>query len=390
MHIAIDATSWQNKRGYGRYVRSLLRALVACDRANRYTFVMDAAAGDEPLPDGAGVRLVTSSAPTTLAASSNGHRSLRDMARVSRALADPAFDLILFPTIYSYVPVWSRARKVVMIMDVIAERYPRLALGGPTARLLWKIKVALGRRQADALLTLSDYSRRGIVAHFGVPPAQIFVVGAASDPVFRLLDAPRLPPRLAALGLAPGQRWLVYVGGFSPHKNLESLLRVFARLVASPAAADLRLVMVGEYEREQFHSHFGALRDLAAALGITERVIFTGFLPDEELVHLLNLASALALPSLIEGLGLPAVEAAACGCPVVATCESPLPDLLGAGGRYVDPADPAALEAALAAILSDGGLRREMGAAAAAAARHLTWEAAAARTKHVLDKVGSA
>ena len=139
---------------------------------------------------------------------------------------------------------------------------------------------------------------------------------------------------------------MTYVGGFGPHKNLERLVRVFATLSRLPEFDDVRLVMVGEFAREVFHRHFGAIRALVAELGIDDRVIFTGYLPDEELVVLLNRSTVLVLPSLMEGFGLPAVEAAACGCPVVATTASPLPDVLGEGGLYTDPGSTEQLEQA--------------------------------------------
>jgi glycosyltransferase involved in cell wall biosynthesis len=311
------------------------------------------------------------------------------MWRMSRAMSSPEFDLLLFPTVYSYVPVFSRAKKVVMIHDVIAEQYPKLTLPNPTARLFWKVKVALGRWQADAIVTVSDYSRQCLVNHFNIVPARVFVVGEASDPIFRVLDDSRPTPRLDSLGMASGARTVAYVGGFSPHKNLQALVTAFAKLAAQKAFSDVRLVMVGEYDREVFHSYFATIRDLVERLGIAERVIFTGYLPDEELVVLLNLATVLVLPSLMEGFGLPAVEAAACGCPVIATIASPLPMLLGDGGLYIDPAQPAELEAALTRVLESESLRQRMRGAGLVAARQLTWDAAAHRMINLIQQVGA-
>jgi glycosyltransferase involved in cell wall biosynthesis len=110
-------------------------------------------------------------------------------------------------------------------------------------------------------------------------------------------------------------------------------------------------------------------------------------LPDVELVVLLNRATVLVLPSLLEGFGLPAIEAAACGCPVIATMASPLPELLGAGGRFVDPMDQAALEHALGEVLESPDVRRQMRAAGLAAAQRLSWDAAAQQMLAVLHRV---
>jgi glycosyltransferase involved in cell wall biosynthesis len=385
LRIGVDATCWENTRGYGRHGRALLSAMVRLDARNHYTFFVDSTAQAELLPREASCRVVRAAAPAAVAASSSGRRSLRDLWCMSRALSQPEFDLLLFPTIYSYVPVFSRAKKVVMIHDVIAETYPELTLPSRAAKLFWQAKVAAGRRQADAIVTVSDYSRRQIAARFKLSPERVYVVGEASDPVFRVLANPQLTPRLTRLGLRAGQRSVIYVGGFGPHKNLEMLVAVFGRLASGPAFGDVVLVLVGEYEREVFHSQFQALRAQVDALGLASRVIFTGYLPDDELVVLLNRGTVLALPSLMEGFGLPAVEAAACGCPVVATTASPLPGLLGDGGRFVDPTNPRALEQALGAVLGSEPLRRQMREAGLAAARRLTWEAAAGDLIRILE-----
>lgn len=390
MRIGVDATCWQNGRGYGRHARSLLSTLVRLDAENRYTFFIDSNENHETLPLEAEVRLVQATEPTATAASSNGHRSYADMWKMSRALSQPDFDLLLFPTIYSYVPVISRAKKIVMIHDVIAETYPRLTLPKLSSRLFWRTKVGLGRRQADAIVTVSDYSQRGIMRRFNLTREQVFVVGEASDPVFRVIAKPQLTPNLQSLGINATDRLAVYVGGFSPHKNLEPLVTTFAKLASQQTLSDIRLVMVGENKKEVFHSYFGSISRLVDKLAIRDKVVFTGYLTDEDLAVLLNLSTVLVLPSLIEGFGLPAVEAAACGCPVIATAASPLPNLLGRGGIYIDPAKPEQMENALARVFESGSLRRRMREAGIQAASQLTWEAAATQMKNLIERIGRA
>src|SRR5262245_26456089 len=249
MRIGVDATCWYNTRGYGRHTRGLIGTLARLDRDNRYVFLVDSEEQLVSVPPEATVKVVKNSSPTSVAASADSHRSIRDIWNMSRALSAPEFDLLLFPTIYSYVPVFSRVKKIVMIHDVIPETYPELTVPRAAARLLWRSKAALGRWQADAIVTVSDYSRQGIVEHFGVASERVFVVGEASDPIFRLLEAPQLSCHLRSLGIVADQRLVVYVGGFGPHKNLEALLVAFAGLAGQREFADLRLVMVGEYKK---------------------------------------------------------------------------------------------------------------------------------------------
>jgi glycosyltransferase involved in cell wall biosynthesis len=275
-----------------------------------------------------------------------------------------------------------------MIHDIIAETFPQLTLPKLTARLFWKAKVGLGRRQADAIVTVSDYSRQGIMERFNLSADQVFVVGEASDPVFRVIDGARLTPHLQSLGINGADRIVVYVGGFNPHKNLEPLITAFAKLASRPELSDVRLVMVGEYKKEVFHSYFNTIKQQVDTLGIADKVVFTGYMPDDELVILLNLATVSVLPSLMEGFGLPAVEAAACGCPIIATTASPLPALLGEGGLYINPSRPEELEAALALVLESDSLRQRMRESGIEAASKLTWEAAARQMMNLMNRLG--
>ena len=386
MRIAIDATSWHNRRGYGRHARALVRTLIRLDARNRYTLFLDSTEAAEPLPAECDVRVLQPSVPTVRAASANGHRSIGDMWRMSRALSAAQFDAVLFPTIYSYVPVFGRARKLVMVHDVIAETFPKLTVPRLASRVFWNTKVALGRMQADALITVSDYSRAGILKRFRLAPKRVFVVGEAADSVFRKLDHPEPGPKLRALGIDRTRRMAVYVGGFSPHKNLEALVAAFSQIAARDEFAEVTLVMVGDTSGDAFHTYFGTIAAQVAALGLENRVVFTGFLDDEELVVLLNLASVLVLPSLMEGFGLPAVEAAACGCPVIATEASPLEGLLRGAGIFIHP-DEMEIVRALQQVLSSKELRLRMGENGLRASRRLTWDEAARQMMGVISEV---
>jgi len=384
VNIAVEATCWSNARGYGRHLRSLVRALAAIDRRNRYTLIGDREIPPGDIPPGLSVRVIGAGKPLPIATPVPVRRPLRDLWEASRALSSSDFDLVLFPTVYSYVPVTGRAARVILIHDVIAETFPQLTVPGRMARLAWKLKVTLARLQADALVTVSDYSRQLLMKRFGLRADRLFVAGEAGDAVFRRVESPSLKGRLAGFGIEPAGHTVVYVGGFSPHKNIEGLVRAFARIAKQPEGGTARLVLVGDYERDAFLTNYGRIRTLVATLELQERVIFTGFLEDEDLVTLLNIATVLVLPSLMEGFGLPAVEAAACGCPVIATRESPLPALLGKGGIFIGPTE-AEIESALQRVLGSPGLRREMGEAGLLAASKLTWNHAAEQMLEIFE-----
>jgi len=383
--IGVDAAVWSNRRGYGRHARALLAAALQIDKRNRYIFYTDSEEGAALLPPGAELVRVRSASPASQAASSNGRRRIGDLWNMSRAITETAVDCLLFPTVYSYVPVLTRAYKMVVIHDIIPEKFSGYTFPTIAGRLNWNLKSWLARRQADLILTVSEYSRQAILELFGERPDRVQVVGEAGDPVFRMIENPVPTERLSALDIRAGDPLVLFVGGFSPHKNLSGLLDAFSSL--AERRQDLRLVLAGDYEADAFHSCYREISERAAQPPLQNRVIFTGYLPDADLVQLMNLATVLALPSFMEGFGLPAVEAAACGLPVVATRESPLPELLGSGGIFIDPHDSDALRSALEKVLCDAALRRRMREHGARAAASLSWTRAARELISIFDRV---
>lgn len=323
-------------------------------------------------------------------ASARGNRGVRDVWTMGRAVARERLDVMYFPSVFSWFPVFSRVRVAVAFHDTIAERHARIVFPTARTRWLWKLKVGWARRQADGILTVSEWSRRQLSDWFGIPPERIFVTPEAPAPAFAPTSDPE--PRRSWLrerGLHPELRYLVYVGGFNPHKNLHNLVRAFARLHDTEAGRGVALILVGDHTGDLFHSEVQALRKLIAELGLESDVHFAGFVPDEELRHLLAGAMALVLPSLEEGFGLPAVEAAACGAPCVATRNSPLPDLLEGGGLFVDPESPGELAAALERIAAEPERRAEMARTALERAGRLSWQVTAEATRRALETIAA-
>lgn len=387
MRIGVDATCWSNRRGYGRFARALLGATLALDRSSEYIFFTDDAADEFPLPAGVEIVRVAADVPTIRAAGASGRRSLKDMWANSRAISSRKLDLFFFPSVYSYVPLTSSVPELVTIHDVIPELFPELVFPNLRSRLFWRAKVALACRQARFVLTVSEYSRKCLAEELRITPSRLRVINEAGDPAFRPMKDfdPGLFRR--RIGLPDAARFITYVGGFSPHKNLGMLVDVFRELHAEPRFADVRLVLGGDFQGDVFFSCYKQLRQQVEAAGLNDLVLFPGYLNDEDLLLLLNSADVLALPSFCEGFGLPAVEAAACGAPVVATTRSPLPGLLGEGAIAVEPENRAGWRDALALVLGNPAQRERMRAAGLAAAGKLSWRHSAHQLLNVFDEV---
>jgi glycosyltransferase involved in cell wall biosynthesis len=389
--IGVDATCWANGRGYGRFTREISSAMVELAPQHRFVFFADERAAAEFRLTGPNVRLVrvAQSASPTEAAAADGHRSPIDMLKLTRAVARERLDVFFSPSVYTYFPLPPGLRAVVTVHDAIAERFPELTLPSRRARLFWRAKVKLALAQARIVLTVSEFAAREIADVLRVPPARIRVSVEAPATTFcpsassaEILDAAR------RAGLRDGARWFIYVGGFNPHKHVDSIVRALATVPRSDARP-LQLALVGTVDRDVFHGDQARIRAVISELGLGASVVWTGFVPDEELRHLHSGAIALVLPSECEGFGLPAVEAAACGAPVIATTASPLPELLEGGGIFVAPGDLAALERAMQRMASDENARREMGHIALERARSLTWPRGATAALEALQEAAA-
>ncbi len=375
MRIGVDATCWANGRGYGRYTRHLLPAMVELAPEHEFFCYLDRKAAESFDLAGPNVRpvVVSQSRSPTEAAAANGNRSPADMLRLTRAVWRDGLDVFFSPSVYTYFPLPPLLRAVVTVHDAIAERFPELTLPSRRARLLWKLKVGLAVRQARLVLTVSEFSSRDLTRFLGIAPGRIRVAVEAPAPAFVPgHDAARLDEVTGRLGLPRDARWFIYVGGFNPHKRVEDIVRAHGRL-AKQAQRPPYLLLVGSIDSDVFHGSQAQIRRAIAEAGTESLVKWTGFVADEDLRHLHAGAVALVLPSSCEGFGLPAVEAAACGTPVVATTESPLPELLAGGGLFVNPGDAAGLERAMGTMLHDEPARARMARTALARATALAW-----------------
>lgn len=309
------------------------------------------------------------------------------MFAMGRATARAGLDLMFFPATYSFFPVWKVGRVVVTMHDTLALAHPELVFPTWQGRVAWALKEHLAARRADLIMTVSETSRHDLLAWFRLPEHRVRVMTEGPDAVFgprplgQYSDA-----TLHRYGVDPHQRFLLYVGGLSPHKNLPRLIEAYAR--SQLTLEGTALVLVGD-TGDVFHTHVPALREAVARWGLSDRVVFTGFVPDEDLVYFYSRTEALVQPSLMEGFGLPPVEAMACGKPVVSSTAGSLPEVLGDAGLFFDPTDVGAMAAALRRIVDDPGLRVSLAARARDRAKQYTWEGAARSLLDAFEELGT-
>ena len=389
MRIGIDATCWANPRGYGRFTRHMLSALLAQDTTNEYLFFMDAFTASQSEFPARAVQVVTDiSESPTQAASADGRRSLRDMIALGRSVSREPLDIFFYPSVYTYYPIYNSCRKLVAIHDVIAEQYPELVFRNWKNKLFWDTKTWLAIRQSDLVLTVSEFSRQGIAGHFGIPEQRIRVVSEGSADSFSpASDSQALQAALAAHGLSDTSRYILYVGGIAPHKNLQVLVDAFSELMKDTRYDDIRLVLVGDYEHDVF------LIDEKLKAGMNDpafkqRVVYTGYVSDNDLNNLYNGALVFVLPSFCEGFGLPALEAMSCGTVVIGSSTTSIPEVVGDAGLFFDPHDKKELVARLVDVIENDELREDLGRRALQRAATFSWQRSAEETLAVLRELG--
>lgn len=232
---------------------------------------------------------------------------------------------------------------------------------------------------SDRVITGSEFSRRQLARELGVRTDHVSVVPYGVDA--RFAPAPRRPDLLARYGL-DGRTVALYFGGLKTRKNLFLLLEIWREVAA--AHPEARLLVAGGGPL------LPGLRARARRLGVQERVVFTGYVPEAEKAAHYNLADVFLFPSAMEGFGLAVGEAMSSGLPVVASDRGSIPEVLvdGEGGFLSDPARPETFVARLQLLLSDGALREKFGRANQERVERLfRWERCARETARVYEAV---
>ncbi|MBU0702637.1 MAG: glycosyltransferase family 4 protein, partial [Chloroflexi bacterium] len=264
-------------------------------------------------------------------------------------------------------PLLAPCPAVVTIHDLSFIRFPDLFR--PANRLYLTALTRLSARRARRLIAVSEHAAAESARLLGVSRERIDVIYHGVDPAFRPLPADEVAAFRRRRRLP--ERFVFFVGTLEPRKNLARLVEAFAR------ARDARIGLVLAGGKGWLYDELFARVE---ALGLSEQVIFPGYVTSEELPLWYNAATLLAYPSVYEGFGLPVLEAQACGTPVLTSNLSSLPEAAGDAAVMVDPYDVEALADGLNRLLTDESLRNDLRAAGLARVGQFTWSRAAQET----------
>lgn len=284
-------------------------------------------------------------------------------------------DVLFVPShvIPAVLPPGRNPPTVVTVHDLGYRYWP--AAHPLTQRIYLGLSTRWNLHAATHVISVSAATAQDIATLYGRPRGGLTVVHEAVTPAVR--------PSAAALAAVRArfqlpEEYAIFTGTLHPRKNVERLIRAYARLVESQGV-NWPLVLAGGagWQAERF-------RDLAQALGVAAGVRFPGYVADEDLAPLMAGARFLAFPSLFEGFGLPVLEAQGLGVPVMTSTYSSLPEVAGDAALYVDPTDVDALAAAMLQLSQDEALRARLIEAGFANVQRFSWEKAAVQTYAVL------
>lgn len=385
--IGVDATTWWNKRGFGRFTRGQLGAMLDESRGHRFVLFVDQEPVEEMLRPSVEVVRVKTSATVTDSAVADGSRSIGDLLEFRREASKRPLEVFWFPAVYSWYPVSRRVPTVVTFHDAIAEHHTKLVLPTLRGRLFWNLKVWLAKRSAKHVATVSEAAREEIVKYLHIPRDSISVILEAADARFHpVTDENELQAARKSVGLPLDRRLILYVGGLAPHKNLAGLVEGFAKAISGGRLDDVDLVLAGDPKGDGFHSNVEELHALITERGISDRVHFPGFVPDAILPALYSGALCVAMPAFSEGFGLPAAEAIACGTPVIATKGGAVAEVVGKAGLFFDPLDPDDISNTIAQAAGNPFLLAKLGAECLPRAAELSWSHSASAMIDLLEK----
>lgn len=273
---------------------------------------------------------------------------------------------------YAFTAPFLRSGPLILTcMDLIPWTYYRIRT--PT----WKANVR-AIRKIEYIIAISEFTKNELMNHLGIPEERIYVIPIGVDhQKFHPISDPVRPSNLN-----PEDRFLLYVGSEEPRKNLRVVLEAFRDLIR--IMPDVKLIKAGG-------PGSGISPELCIneinRLGLKKNVIFTGPVSDSELLALYNLADAFVYPSFIEGFGLPPLEAMACGCPVIVSDRTSIPEVVGDAGVLINPEDPKAWRDEMYRVLDESAIRENMKKKSLLRASMFGWDDCARKTSDLYYEI---
>lgn len=374
MRIAIDARMiYHPLAGLGRYTKSLIKYLSLIDSTNEYLIIQNDR-GEHGIVRSKNFKEVRFNYPPL---------SFGTMLYLHRVIEANKIDVFHAP--YFMIPLFAKCPIVVTIHDLTAFKFKDFFFGKKfimrkIAEKGVELLTPLTIKMASKVITVSSYSKTDITKLTKCPENKVEVIYEAVDSVFKKIDnLKRIQDVKHKFGL--NKKFILYVGNTRAYKNLPRLFRAF-KILKKRAVFDYNLV-IGSGDRRNLNF----LTRQANNLSMSEEIIFTGALTDDEVVALMNAADIFVFPSLYEGFGLPPLEAMACGTPVVTSNAGSLPEVMGDAALLINPESEKEIASAMLRLLDNEVLRNQFRQMGCERVKKFSWKETAKRTLEIYREV---
>lgn len=270
------------------------------------------------------------------------------------------------------------APKVITCHDIIHEMYPASKMHLIMGKMMYK-----GLKDAAHIITDSDATATDLQHKYGISKEKMTTIYLGIDPEI-FIPREDVSSIWSKYGLERNKEYILHISSEQPRKNIEGIIKAFYWLKKRSGKKDLILLKVGEPQYAQDRKNIASL---IASLGLEKDVLFLGRVPTEDLARLYCIAKMFVFPSFYEGFGLPVIEAMACGCPVITSNVSSLPEVAGDACIIVDPRDHQKMGSSMLELLQDDVLWNSLVHKGIDRAAIFSWDKCASETAKVYAHV---
>lgn len=369
MKIAIDArgANWYSGTGIGTYTQQVLKYILRFDTSNQYHLYWW----------GKNYKEVSEKPNVTVSIASKKHHRFFEEYFIPENLKNKAIDIYHVPQNGIGLPSKKNCLYISTIHDIIPYVMPETVGRGYLKRFIEQMPEII--QNSDMIITVSEFSKKDIMRIFDVEEDRIKVTHLAADECFKPMDKEYAKKIISEI-YSINDDYILYLGGFSPRKNVKSILVAYSRIFKN-LPMNIKVVILGPSKDE--HSY---LIELCNSISIRDKVIFTGYVPYEHLPYFYNASTAFVYPSLYEGFGLPPLEAMSCRIPVITSNVSSIPEVVGGGAILINPFDTEELKAALEKLLCDERLRDDVAERGYMRSKQFSWAKTAAKTLNIYEE----
>ncbi|MCM0649704.1 glycosyltransferase family 4 protein [Clostridium swellfunianum] len=371
MKIGLDgrAAKWYRGTGIGTYTYQLISSLNNLDKVNEYMLFMPESSNCD----------ISFSRNFQIKNITEGNKSnFWDEVNIPNILMDKDIEIYHVPQNGVGLPKDKTCPFVITLHDVIPYKMPETV--GENYLRIFNEEMPHIVSKCDGIITVSEFSKQDIAKAFNFPKEKIFVTHLAAESIYRPLDKKECSNLIKSHYGIDGD-YILYVGGFSPRKNIIGLIEAFSKLITK-YNKDIKLVIAGKQGKS-----YPIYKKKAEDLGVEDSVLFPGFIAVEHLPHLYNASKFLVYPSFYEGFGLPPVEAMACGTPVITSNVTSIPEVLGDSAIFMNPNDVDGLCRSMYDVLSSEELSESLIMKGLVRSSELSWDNTAKETLIAYSKI---